>query len=375
MRKISIALIIVCLCLSSGLTAYAQTGVTITPSGPEAAADAVTIVDWTAVDAERNSEMPETYDTGTGGYAAVPVRDISASESLSPVFYPQNVETVTENGVVMVKKTFEVSPDVDPQVLVQPFEQYGYSFVSCEILRQQLPGETLTRPASKTAVYDSDNDDKAEILKQFPASIDYEENGYSGELHLDVSTLFTEAEDFETYTYSYTKSKEFTALDRNDPSYLSKELDGMQLTGVSFTGQREESVGNSLVPTQYTGVAQYTGTAVGKRPISYVTTATYHGEITKTAPGNILYTVIYEGIAIESPDESEKQPEQDVMEQDATEQDSVNQTESVEPVNSGITLFHVALTGLAGILLGGVLIPKFEPIMRKLLRKNREGDV
>jgi len=369
MRKISIALIIVCLCLSSGLTAYAQTGVTITPSGPEAAADAITIVDRMAEDAAQNGDTPGTYGTGAGGDAAVPVRDVNPADNQA--FYPTNQETVTENGVVLVKKTYEVSPDVDPQMLVQPFEQYGHSFVSREILRQQLPGETLTGPASKTAVFDSETDDKEEILKQFPATIDHEENGYSGQLHLDVSTIVTEADSYETYTYTYTKDRAISALDRNDPSYLDKDWNGMRLTGVSFNGQREEQVGNSLVPTQYTGVARYTGTAVGKRPTSYVTTATYYGEITKTVPGNILYTVIYEGI----PNESAEQPEPEDAEQFAPEQDSEEQAaESEKPVGGGLTLYHIALTGVAGILLGGVLIPKLEPLLRKIIYKRKEID-
>jgi len=347
MKKISIVLITLCLFLSSGLTAYAQTGITITPSDPGAESGAVEIIDLSAEDAPQH-----------GG---VPVRDVPVG------LQPQSVQSVTENGVPLIKKTYEVSPEVDPQTLIQPFEQDGYSFTGREILRRELPGETLTRVASKTAIADSDNDDKAGILKQFPAVIDHEEDGYTGQLHLDTSTIQTEADAYETYTYSYTKTKEFSALDRNDTSYIGKELDGMRLTGVTFTGQREEQIGNSLVPTQYTGIARYTGTAVGKRPTAYVATATYYGEITKTMPGNILYTVVYEGIAAELPAES---AEQEAPEPDEPEQ--VERAESEAPANGGLTLFHIALTGIAGILIGGVLIPKVEPLLQKIFRKKRE---
>lgn len=374
MKKILIALIILCLCLSNGLIAFAETDISITHSDPEAASDAVSIVDWTAADTQQYNSIPGTYDAGTGGNAAVPVYDIAPENKLATVFYPRNVETVTENGVLLVKKTFEVSPDVDPQVLVQPFEQDGYSFYQREILRQQLPGETQTQKASKTAIVDSDNDDKAEILKQFPASIEHEENGFTGQLFLDVSTIITEAEEYETYTYSYTKTKEISLLDRNDPSYISKDLNGMRLTGVSFTGQREELVGNSLVPTQYSGVAKYTGTAVGKRPTSYITTAIYCGELTKSMPGNILYTVVYVGKSIEPADENTEQPQliQEATVSDTPEQVIAAETGSANPRKDGITPFCAALIVLNICTMCVMLYPKLAPLLRGKFHKNKE---
>lgn len=364
MKKISTALIILCLLLLSSVTAYAQTNVTITHNDPEAVSDAITITDWT-VEATAKDDGDNgyvTYETGTGGVAAVPVYDVAEADS---VFYPISVETVTDHGITFVKKTYEVTPDVDPQMLVQPFEQLGYNFIGREILRKQLPGESLTRAASKTAVVDSDNDNKADILKQFPPTIEHEENGYIGELHLDASSVVTEAEGFDSYTYGYTKTRVIPALPRNDPSYLDKHWNGMVLANASF---KQDASG------QYTATAIYKGTATGKRPTSYVTTATYQGEIVKTVFGNIMYTVIYEGIPIEPPADVEEQPDKEVPQQDEAAQNDAEQAESMEKSVSGFTPLHIALIGFAGVLIGGAVIPRMESILQKRLHRRKEQE-
>ena len=285
MRKICTALLMLSLPAIFCVTAYAQTSVSITSNG-SADGGAVTIVDWSGEGAAQHEYTPDNLDMGAASPAAVPVRDVTAEP------YPQSVETVTENGVVIVKKTYEAAPDADPQLLVQPFEQDGHSFRVREILRRELSGEALTRQAAKTAITESGADDLAEAMKHFPDTIDYEDEGYTGRLYLDASTVQTEADGYEAYTYAYTKTREIPGLDRNDPAYIEREWNGMALSGVSF---RQGADGS------YTATASYKGTATGQREKGYITTAVYRGEITKTEPGNILYTVVYEGTPLPAP--------------------------------------------------------------------------
>lgn len=335
MKKTFVFLLVACLTLLSGVTAFAETA----PPGDAG----ITIVDWT------DSSMGQNPDsTGIGGNAAVPVLQVPAGNQ------PISVETVTENGVLLIKKTYEVPRDLDPQTLVQAFEQDGYSFEALEILSHELPGETLTRPASKIAVTESDTDKDADILPHFPATIDYEEDGYTGQLHLDGSTYKTEADRHESYTYSYNKTREIPGLDRNDPALIEKEWNGMILSGVSFKQGYDG---------RYTATAIYKGTATGKRATAFTTTATYYGEITKTVPGNMMYTVIYEGVPLRPPvvlPAGDAEPE-------APEQAGPVQ-KSDPPAKGGINPLYIALTGVPCLLLGGIIIPK----LQRLFRKKRE---
>ena len=349
MRKIHTALITVLLLFLLSVTAHAQTSVTITPQDPGVGNGEAESIDVTA------------YNEQDGGPAAVPVRDVSGE------YAPQNVETATENGVAIIKMTYEVPPDADPQALALPFEREGYKFVAREIQSRELTGETLTRAAEKTATAESETDKEAEILKHFPAAIDYEDDGYSGQLHLDGSTLQTEAATHEAYTYPYTRTREVLGLERNDPSYIDREWQGMALSGVTF---RPGADG------RYTATATYKGTATGSRATGYVTTATYRGEISKTSPGNMLYTVIYEGIPLAAPVTLPGEvPEQEATEQAAPEEPAPGPEPEPEPEApaKGGSVAAIVVTGIIGIALGVVVI-KFAPRLRAIIKKREEHE-
>jgi len=341
MKKTFIALLSLVLLLSYGVTAYAQTS---TQPGETA----ITIVDWTEDRPGQHTEA--TGITGIGGHAAIPVLHVQA------VIAPVNVETITQNGVLFIRKTYEVAPGFDPQTLVQPFEQDGYSFDAIEILGAEQPGEMLTRPATKIASTVSDTDKEADILPHFPAIIDFEEDGYIGQLHLDGSTFKTEADRHESYTYSTNKQREIPGLDRNDPALIDREWNGMALSGVTFAQGRDG---------RYTATATYKGTARGERATGFVTTATYRGEISKTVPGNILYTVVYEGIPIMPPTVlptgEDIEPEETV---EAGPDIEIPQQESNPPNANGITVLQIALIGFV-CLLGGIFGPKLLRVVRK----------
>jgi hypothetical protein len=342
MKRICAVLLACCLFLLGGVAAYAETSVTLTPGDP-GATDALDVSGHTA-----------WQDAGP---AAVPVREETAG------YQPQSVESVTENGVLVVKKTYEVPPDADPQSLVQPFEQDGYTFAAREILSRELTGETLARQAQKTATAESETDKEAEILKHFPDAIDHEEDGYSGQLHLDASTLTTDAGEYESYTYPTAKTREVPGLERNDPSYLEREWNGMALSGMTFSQNADG---------RYTATAVYKGTATGSRPASYVTTAVYRGEVTKTAPGNMLYTVVYEGRPVIPPvtlPGEVPEPEAATEQQAAPEEPAPGaepEPEPEAPAKGGAAA--IILTGLAGILLGAAGM-RYAPRLRIIIQK------
>ena len=223
--------------------------------------------------------------------------------------YPVSVETVQENGVVVLRKTYEAPQDFDPEQLVEPdFEQDGFLFTRRDILRQQLAGTTETRLAYQTVSLACEDGDEKKVLRTLSPLMDYEENGYSGQLQLNADTLIVEADDYDYYQYTVTKEKEFSSLDRNDPVYMEKTTDsGMKLMDVEWSAQAHTQVADSLVPSLYRGNAIYQGIATGRKATGYTTTATYIGELSRTIPGNILYTVVYHGEAIPEP-EPEKTP-------------------------------------------------------------------
>ena len=288
MKRIITTVIAACIFFMFTITAYAETGITITESTPSAPNLTVTDIDWNAVDIVQDDDAQVAdAQPAISEHTAVPIREVETGPQ------PINVETTTENGVTIVKKTFEYTPGLDPQTLAQSFEQDGYSFSAREILRFAASGELSVRPASKTSAIVSDTDDVAEVIELFPDTIQYEQDGYAGQLRLDSTSLVIEADDYETFTYPFTRTRDIPGLARNDPALIEREWDGMTLSDVSF---RRGADG------RYTATAVYRGMATGRRAASFVATVNYYGEVTRGTAGHTHYTVIYEGTPI---DESE----------------------------------------------------------------------
>jgi len=312
-------MIAVCILATLSVTAYAETGATIaeiTPiSGSTAAGE-----DWGAED--------------VGNHAAVQIRDIPARHR------PIDVETTTENGVTIIRKTFAATPELDPQTLIEDFEQDGAHFTFREILRMEAPGETLTRTASKTAAIVSDTDDRTEVIQLFADTVSYEQDGYSGWLRLDFTSLVIEAEDYETFAYPFTRTRDIPGLSRNDPALIEREWEGMTLSGLSF---RQGADG------RYTATAVYRGMTTGRRPVSFVATVNYYGEVTSTMPDNILYVIVYEQLTVENGQLTATEPVRDNY---------------FEPPAQRISPLSIVM-GVVAMIVGFAVLPHIKRKLRK----------
>jgi len=273
MRKVSTIVIAICIFVTLGVTAYAEPSVTITDITPTA-------------------------------------------EEL-----PTSTETHTENGVVIIEKTFEVTPGVDPQTFTQPFEQNGYNFVYRETLRREATSGTSARLTSKTAAIITDTDDIAEVIALFADTTHYEQDGYTGRLRIDSTSLVIEADEYETFTYPFTRTRDIPGLSRNDPALVEREWNGLTLYGLTF---RQGADG------RYTATATYRGLATGRRAVSFIATVNYYGEVARAAQGSTLYTIAFAGTPIEAP-----------------EQPSTTAEAPAIPADGGINLLPIVIVVLA----------------------------
>ena len=291
MQKLLTALLTVSLCLLLSVNALAAEVTVTTIDRTGGTVEAISVyLGAGSTEPEQHSDAIN-LPTNEVVYSA-PSSDSAVAVPITAIMsgpQPVNIETITENGVVIIKKTFESTLGVNPQTLVQPFEQGGYRFVFREIFTHELPGEAITRPASKTAVTITNSNDADEIRRQFPSYIEYSDNEHFGRLYLDASTISTRADGAETYTYTFNRAREVPCLPRNDPALIERTWNGLALTNVSFARGRDGL---------YTATAIYTGTNTVRRTVSFITTARYTGEIAMTLLGNTLYTIVYVGTPI-----------------------------------------------------------------------------
>ena len=215
-------------------------------------------------------------------------------------YYPVAVQATEEGGVRLLVKTFLVPEDTAPQRLVEEgLTRRGVAYEVTDILRRELPEEVEKKTVSQSVTMDAETDKIEDILPLLKPAMEYREDGFSGTLALDKSSIQTKAAGTSGYAYTLKEEKEFPNLDRNDLAYIPKtaEKNGviLSLADVKWTPMAS-GADNSEVPSLFSATALYIGTAWGSKADGYTVTASYTGEISRVAEGQVLYSIVYEEV-------------------------------------------------------------------------------
>ena len=221
------------------------------------------------------------------------LQDTPPSGENAPVL--KDVRIVSEDGQHRIIKTWEASPDYDSEQLVEPeFQKNGYTYKKNYLLMVSENQQKQSKLASETVTVS--HAQKNGAVAQLAPLLDYEQDGYKGQLTLDMASIYTEASNKQNYTYAVTDSREYTGLERNDtyniPKTVTKDGTTLQLADVNWTAMGEGS---------YRALASYRGSATGVNVSGYISTATYIGEVQKNSLDSITYAVVYEGTPIPLP--------------------------------------------------------------------------
>ena len=127
--------------------------------------------------------------------------------------------------------------------------------------------------------------------------LDYDADGYTGQLALDSASVCTAPADKKSYSYTVSDSRDFTNLPRNDtysiPKTATKNGVSLKLADVAWT-----ATGDGL----YSATALYTGTGYGSKVTGYTTTASYTGTVARSTLKSVTWKVIYEGTPLLAPE-------------------------------------------------------------------------
>ena len=226
---------------------------------------------------------------------------LSAVLSFSGMALEVPTESVTQNlnGVQQIIRTYTVQPDTDPSVLIEDdFELDGYEYAFAEIVKQEnyASGD---RTQTETVTVSTEKKDANKVLEALAPTLEYDDGQYSGTLHLDHTTIHTEAAGYETRWYTVSTTKEIDNLPSNDMSYVPETTvkDGVtiNLASVDWQVQSTVLVDDLLVPASYKAVASYSGRAYYSAATGYVSTADYTGTVSFRELSDITYTVTYVG--------------------------------------------------------------------------------
>lgn len=272
---------------------------------------------------------------------------LMSSVSAFAMEVPTETTVQNLNGVQQYIKVFTLSPEDDPQTLVEdPFDYEGYTYTFASIVKQENCFED-TETHRETITVETSKKDLSVILAALAPSMEYDDGQYSGTLNLDHTTLQTEVAGYVTKSYTISETKEIGNLDTNDMAYVPattvKDGHTIQLSSVDWQIQGTALVDDILVPSQYKAVATYSGKASYSVATGYITTAEYVGEVSCDEVESITYTVTYVGQPV-------SESEEVVANEEADQGGVIDQVRQHLPIILGA--FGVAL--LASV--GGVLL-------------------
>ena len=218
---------------------------------------------------------------------------------------PAEVERKNINGTEYIIKTYTLPPESDPAALIEAdFEQDGFSFTHQTLVSEESSAADK-KTVTETRTAETEGKALEDVLKKFPSTIAYDEDGWRGTLALDTGSISTEAAGYTTSTRTISTTQTYPALMYQDPSMIPQTAikDGvtLSLADVSWTVTGTSLAGDSLIPTEFTATATYTKKVSSQVATGYISTASYTGEVSRSEVTGIVYTLTYVGTVIPVP--------------------------------------------------------------------------
>ena len=193
---------------------------------------------------------------------------VQAAEESGPgrdsAYYPISVEEYTYGDFdeLRIQKVYQLSLDDDPSLIpTEDFERNGRLYYLLDMTRKDEVGVD-TKPHVQTVTRPSDTNNMEKILQTLDAEIEATtEDGYTGTLHLDHTTVKVTTDGYATKTGTVSATRTYPNLSDADLSLVPKTIsDGgrsLTLADVQWGNSTQEE-GDGVV-TRYTATARYIG--------------------------------------------------------------------------------------------------------------------
>ena len=245
--------------------------------------------------------------------AAEPGQEQTGQDSTGQTqFLPASVEEYGEGDQLRVKRVYQLSPVDDPEgIPTADFERGGYVYHLLDQSRQEITGQHSC-PLTKTVTKSSDTDNTEKILKKLDAEMSVTtEDGYSGTLRLDHTSVRVTAAGYASKDKTVTATRTYSNLSDADLSLIPKTIteNGKTLTldDVDWDSAWQTEADGAYV--RYSATAKYVGTTSSRYATGYTVTADYTGEVSKSGVEMVTYTLIFGAVREAEPVVEPPQPE------------------------------------------------------------------
>ena len=154
--------------------------------------------------------------------------EADADTGQSASYYPISVEEYTYGSLdePRVEKVYQLSLSDDPSgIPTEDFVRNGRLYYLLDMTRKNEVGVD-TKPHIETISQASDTNDMETILQQLNAELEVTtEDGYTGILHLDHTTVKVTADGYATKTQALSASRSYPNLSEADVSLIPKSIE------------------------------------------------------------------------------------------------------------------------------------------------------
>lgn len=191
-----------------------------------------------------------------------------------------------------IQKVYQLSLDDDPtKIPTEDFTRNGRLYYLLDMTRQDEIGVD-TKSHVQTVTLPSDTNNMEKILQTLDAEIEVTtEDGYTGKLYLDHTTVKVTTDGYATKTSTVSASRTYSNLSDADlslvPKIISDNGRNLTLADVQWSNSADGET------TRFTATARYTGTTSSKYATGYTVTADYSGEVSKAGCNVVTYTAIF----------------------------------------------------------------------------------
>lgn len=228
----------------------------------------------------------------------------AAESGQNNCYYPISVDEYVGGDFdePRIQKVYQLSLDDDPtKIPTEDFTRNGRLYYLLDMTRQDEIGVD-TKSHVQTVTLPSDTNNMEKILQTLDAEIEVTtEDGYTGKLHLDHTTVKVTTDGYATKTGTVSASRTYSNLSDADLSLVPKTIsdNGRNLT-LADVQWSNSSDGET---TSFTATTRYTGTTFSKYATGYTVTTDYSGEVSKAGCNVVTYTAIFG--SVEAPEEVE----------------------------------------------------------------------
>ena len=224
---------------------------------------------------------------------------LPASAAEGSCYYPISVEEYTYGPLdeLRIDKTYQLSLDDDSSgIPTKDFVRGGRLYYLLDMTKKDEVGVD-TQTYTQTVTLPSDTNNMEDILQKLDAEIEVTtEEGYTGTLHLDHTTVQVTTDGYATKTGTVSATRSYPNLSEADLTLIPKSIEDkgrtLTLADVQWSNSTQtDGEGNPII--RYTASAKYTGTTSSKYATGYTVSADYTGEVAKTDCNVITYTATF----------------------------------------------------------------------------------